>query len=458
MGVASSGAKRRSNSDAASMAGSVASQGITSYPSEWARLSAAGALSSGEVKHAQSNLRRRQLAHAQAHRGLFGEMPRPTNMDGQQDGYQDFLSAAERRNKPVQRRSQGQAQWVGPHLRRTDRRRNSRRDSRNSGTSSSGGRAPSGHDMRVGAQVQTGMERWVSQPDGEVLVSHDGARGRDGVIKHHSRVPMTNLREQTPDVQPPTPEPQFQSQFDPPKLSAPLSTVGPKLEPALAKITGVSGMIDRRQVALRGGRGAVAKHSSWPEGPLLPAQERPTAATIAMGRLAISPKISPAQTIRAPPAAVDDEGMDYFQRRARGSSAHDFIGYTKARVSCGRRSPHRHAPADYAAREGWARTAATVGNVSQPLKRRLRPPTPETGGVQRAASKLIGGEASEGAVTNLTMLGESRIGGMPPIDLSGASADVCSPDSNAPGLAAGGFRPWSDQETAALLRSVMTLC
>ena len=439
------------------MAGSVASQGITSYPSEWARLSAAGALSSGEVKHAQSNLRRRQLAHAQAHRGLFGEMPRPTNMDGQQDGYQDFLSVAERRNKPVQRRSKGQAQWVGPHLRRTDRRHNRRRDSRNSGTSSSGGCAPSERDMRVGAQVQTGMERWVSHPDGEVVVSYDGARGRDGVIKHHSRVPMDDLREQTPDAQPPTPEPQFQSHFDPPKLPAPLSTLGPKLQPALAKITGVSDVVDRRQAALRGGRGAVAKHSSWPEGPLLPAQERPTAATVAMGRLAISPKIGPAQTIRAPPAAVDDEGMDYFQRRARGSSAHDFIGYAKARVSCGRRSPHRHTPTDYAAREGWARTAATVGNVSQPLKRRLRPPTPETGGVYRAPSKLFGGTASEAAVTNLTMLGESRMGGMPPIDFSGASVDADSPASKAE-LSAGGFRPWSDRETAALLRSVMTPC
>ncbi len=433
-------------------AGSVASQGITSYPSEWARLSAAGELSSGEVALARGNLVRRQQAHAQAHRSLFGALPRPTNLDGQQDGYQDFLSVAERRNKPVHRRSQGQAQWVGPHLRRADRRRASRRASRNSGSAgSAGGRAASQHDMRVGAQVQTDMERWVALPSGEVAVSNDGARGRDGVIKHQSRVPMHDA--QTPDAPPPAPEPQYQSQFDPPKLSAPLSTLGPNLEPALEKVAGVRSVIDRRQAGLRGGRGDVARHSAWPEGPLLNPQERPTAAAVAMGRLAVNPKIAPAQKMRLLPTAVDDEGMDYFQRGARGSSAHDFVGYAKARVSCGRRSPHRHTPIDYAARAGWARPAASVGNVSLPLKRRLRPPTPETGGVYRATSKLFGGEASEAAVTNLSVGGESAMGGMSPINLSGVDADTDGLASEAE-PAASGFRPWSDEETAALLRSV----
>lgn len=429
----------------------MASAGITNYPAEWARLSAAGAVSSGEEQHARSNLVRRQRAHAQAHRALFGEMPRPTNMNGQQDGYQDFLSVAERRNKPVHRRSPGQAHWVGPHLRRTDRRRVSRRTSRISSSGTSADRANSQHDMRVGAQVQTDMERWVALPDGEVVVSHDGARGRDGVIKHQSRVPMVGMHAQASDTQQPTtPEPQFQSQFDPPKLSAPLSTLGPKLEPALEKVAGVRSVIDRRQSALRGGRGDVAKHSCWPEGPLLPAQERPTAAAVAMGRLAINPKIGPAQTMRPPPAAVDDEGTDYFQRGARGSSAHDFVGYAKARVSCGRRSPHRHTSTDHAARVGWARPAASVGNVSLPLKRRLRPPTPETGGVYRMPSKLFGGEVSEAALTNLSVGGESPMSGMSKIDLSGAGGNADSPSEADP--AAGGFRPWSDEETAALLR------
>lgn len=423
----------------------MASQGITDFPSEWARLTAAGAVSSGEVKHERSNLVRRKQAHAHAHHALFGEMPRPTNLDGQQHGYQDFLSVAERRSKPVHRRGQGQAHWVGPSLRKGDRRR----------ARKSGGSATSQHDARVGAQVQTEMERWTALPSGEVAVTHDGARGRDGVIKHQSRVPMHELNTQTSD--PPAPEPQFQSQFDPPKLAPPLSNLGPTLQPALEKVAGVRSAINRRQTALRGGRGDCAKHSAWPEGPLLPAQERPTAAAVAMGRLALNPKIGPAQSMRAPPAAVDDEGMDYFQRGARGSSAHDFVGYAKARVSCGRRSPHRHTPIDYAARVGWARPAASVGNVSLPLKRRLRPPTPETGGVTRSPSKIFGGEASQTAVVHLSVGGESAIDGMPRIDLSGKNANADNPGSEE-GTTGVGFRPWSDEETAALLRSALTLC
>lgn len=428
-------------------ASQVSSQGITHFPNEWARLSAAGEINSGEAKAASTNLVRRQRAHAQAHASLFGELPRPTNLNGQQDGYQDFLSAAERRNKPVHRRSQGQAKWVGPNLRRGGERRRS-----SSRRSSPGGAPTPTQDMRVGAQTQAGMERWVARPDGEVEVAHDGARGRDGVIKHQSRVPLDELHPQTRS-QPP--ELQYQAQFDPPQPAAPLSTLGPKLEPALEKVAGVHGAIDRRQVALRGGRGDYAKHSAWPEGPLLPAQERPTAAAVAMGRLAVNPKIAAASWVRAPPAAVDDDGMDYFQRGARGSSAHDFIGYAKARVSCGRRSPHRHTSTDYSARAGWARPAASVGNVSLPLKRRLRPPTPETGFVSRAPSRIFGGEASEAAVTQLSIGGESALGAgtsmghiaIPNADGSGSGGGgVASPGG-------GGFRPWSDEETAALLRS-----
>ena len=75
-------------------ASQVSSQGITHFPNEWARLSAAGEINSGEAKAASTNLVRRQRAHAQAHASLFGELPRPTNLNGQQGGYQDFLSAA----------------------------------------------------------------------------------------------------------------------------------------------------------------------------------------------------------------------------------------------------------------------------------------------------------------------------------------------------------------------------
>ena len=61
-------------------ASQVSSQGITHFPNEWARLSAAGEINSGEAKAASTNLVRRQRAHAQAHASLFGELPRPTKL------------------------------------------------------------------------------------------------------------------------------------------------------------------------------------------------------------------------------------------------------------------------------------------------------------------------------------------------------------------------------------------
>ena len=65
-------------------------------------------------------------------------------------------------------------------------------------------------------------------------------------------------------------------------------------------------------------------------------------------------------------------------------------------------------------------------------------------------SKLFGGEVSEAALTNLSVGGESPMSGMSKIDLSGAGGNADSPSEADP--AAGGFRPWSDEETAALLR------
>ena len=164
------------------MAASLNSQGITQWPETWARVVHAGDINSGAVAEADNTLQRRKREHARAHKHLFGAVPRPTNMFGQQDGYQDFLSAAERRSKPCARRGQGRARWVGPSLRR-----------RSSGASAGSDQSvATGPDalarraaLRVGEQMQTGMCVQTEEPLPAAPLAHSRpccSAGSDGSL------------------------------------------------------------------------------------------------------------------------------------------------------------------------------------------------------------------------------------------------------------------------------------
>ena len=302
-------------------------------------------------------------------------------------------------------------------------------------------------------------ERWVALPGGGVRVTNDGSRGSDGVIKHPSRAqaslratPTEALQDQSSAHSEAGSAGTSAAEGEPFRETEPApspgirhSTSGPAIGKELEKIKGVQRSVGRRQAGLRGGRGVHARHSTWPEGPLQP-HVRQSAAEVAMGRLVdVTVKIDAASSVRAPPLSVDGAGADYYQRAANASSAQDFIGYTKSRIANGRRSPHRYTPSDHAARAHWARPGAASGNGPLPLKRRLRPPTPDGPPVVRAPSRLFGGKVSEEAVANAGSPGSDAA-----LDSAIASLRLQQGEDVAGGVSA----PWTDVETVALITAV----
>ena len=307
----------------------------TDYPAEWARTVADPR---EEAREAQA-LRARNVAHDISHARLFRELPRQTNIDGQQPGYQDFLSVAQRRNKDKRatiQRTKANRSYIGPTWPGAGRRsRGSTPGSMPSRAAtpilatqqSLGTRHPqklsgpmtidsSSRRRRKGSTAkdepqEERLERWVPGPDGEVEAVNDGVRDYDTVIKKPAHI--------TPVRQPPFERP-LSSASDNSRSSYRPPAGGARVVHDARRLSGSSagGEIVGYTSGYRMETG-LADVSCWPVGPL----RAPSSATAEQPRR--RSRSGPQYALRSGglpqtdvPHAVDGSGQDYFERADRG--------------------------------------------------------------------------------------------------------------------------------------------